>query len=61
MSIRKETATRDYYAWVVWPTKKQAEVEARGYRKRGQKCQVAYNRKHKGWVVWRWRSKKRKR
>jgi hypothetical protein len=58
MSYRKETATRNYYAWVGHPTKASAEKEAREYKKEGKKYSIAYDKKHKCWLVWRWNSKK---
>jgi hypothetical protein len=58
MSYRRETATRNYYAWVGHPTKAGAEKEAREYKQAGQKCTIKYDTKTKAWWVWRWKNKK---
>ena len=58
MSYRRETATRYYYSWVGHNTKREAEKEAREYRKEGKKCVVS--KYGDNWHVWRWHSKKAK-
>ena len=59
MSLRKETAKRNYYAWIGHETKRAAEKEAKEYRAEGQKCVVQYDKSRKEWHCWRWHDKKR--
>lgn len=64
MSIRKETKTRNYYAWVLYDTKSQAahSSEARDAKKEGRPFKIAKHRMggYSGWVVWRWNEKRKK-